>query len=634
MGRRVYKGLDDRIFVLSLHSVFKFFTDWPWGSLVFFAAIWSHVVSGVVAVVYPPKTRNEAAGIHIPKSATCLKVTRHADFSTVEVAIGQPAVELSALLRLDGVKYANSTDSATRFFSQEVVESKTVECSLTGSCNDVMYLADGTRTSLELKYGKFAYRHGVLERSLYTTSSQIGGVSGEFFLREGYNYFVTATHVCYSSEDVQSSGVPVRIEGGTLKANKADLAYDSLLKSTPAGQHLGKSCNSTEVSLFPELSSLESTWLSVADAGLYGSDPDIIEARRIIAEIGVECAKNQATLLRNLKLYELDCLPYSSCRYTASVPFRRFSTSSIFLSLKQPGYYYVRTAHDDTLLNIPRLANSTNAFYSSLLKMIMITLAAAVVYVRSRKKTASSSWLFKNCISISRRNGPLGKSQSEENYFEDIYVGLLAIIGRIVVVVVRLSSLLQDDQFRVCVSEFIGAGLSTIHFLVRYGALVTDHEESPITKLGGSTAIVDSTAAVMLAFSETPTFATSSSSFNSTARMLVALLISIIVVTRCVFSAACCGILWPTFAQDGRRDYAYILMYSAAAWCAQSAILAITSCDLFVSPAAYSMSRSMAGNVSAMFYIRLVLFLCMTASGLPRLIATTRHILSDKEHVD
>ena len=113
---------------------------------------------------------------------------------------------------------------------------------------------------------------------------------------------------------VQSSGVPVRLEGGTLKASKADLMADILLSDTPAVQNSGDSCNTTGVSLFPELSSIEATWLSVADTGLYSSAPDSIAARRVIAEIGVGCARNDSSLLRDLKLYELDCLPYSSCR--------------------------------------------------------------------------------------------------------------------------------------------------------------------------------------------------------------------------------------------------------------------------------------------------------------------------------
>ena len=630
-----YEGLEARRSATNLEKAYRFATEWPAGSLAFFAAMLSHVVAGVFCVVHAPETRDHASGVNIPDSATCLRVTRHSDFSTVDVALGHPSVQLSALLRLDGVKGSNESDNTVRFFSQDVVESTTVECSLEGSCTDVMYTADGTRRGLRLNYGEFAYRQMGVERALYTTASQIGGVSGEMFLREGNNYWLTATHLCYTTDFVNASGIPVRLDEGTLTASVQDLASKPLFESTPSVEIAGGYCNATRVSLFPELASIESTWLSVADTGLYSSAPDNIDARRTIAEVGVDCAHNVDVLTRDLKLYKLDCAPYLPCRNTVSLPFRRLATSSIFLSLATPGNYYVNATTDDTLNSLPRLANSTSAFYSSLLKMLTITLAAAVVYVRSRKKTASSSWLMKNCLSICGHRGPLKSSEEhyEENEFEDQLVGLVAISARLAVVAIRFYSLSNDDQLRVCVAELVGVGLSVIHFVLRYGVLIEDQEESPISKLGGSTAIADSTVAVMLSFSETPTLVSASSSFNPTARMLVALVISTVVVTRCVFSAACCGVLWPPFHRQGRK-YAYVLMYSSAAWCVQCAILAVASCDPFVSPAAYSMSRGIAANADAASLTRLVLFLSVTASGLPRLVATSRHILSYKEHVD
>ena len=193
--------------------------------------------------------------------------------------------------------------------------------------------------------------------------------------------------------------------------------------------------------------------------------------------------------------------------------------------------------------------------------MLTITLAAAVVYVRSRKKTASSSWLMKNCLSICGHRGPLKSSEEhyEENEFEDQLVGLVAISARLAVVAIRFYSLSNDDQMRVCVAELVGVGLSVIHFVLRYGVLIEDQEESPISKLGGSTAIADSTVAVML-LSQKPDAGECFKFFNPTARMLVALVISTVVVTRCVFSAACCGVLWPPFHRQGRK-YAYVLMF-------------------------------------------------------------------------
>lgn len=632
-----YEVLTNRSIVPFLQKTWRFLVKWPWASLLMFASLFAHVITGIVVVAYPPVTRGEAGGVKIPASATCLRATRHADYTTVDVTVGTPAVTMPVLLRLDGIKETHSDERGLRFFSQDIVESKSVDCALDGDCTDVVYLASGTRQTLELNFASFGYRHGSLERSLYTTASRIRENVGELFLRKGHRYWLSSTHLCYAANASVSfsGGVPVNIQHGSMFASKFDLALESSMSETPAVTSTCE-CNSSNVLLFPELAAVEADWLSISDTGVYNSEPDGVNSRRYIAEIGVTCARNQTALQRDLNLYELDCTPYSACRDYCSVPYRRVSTTSLFVDLETPGAYTLKTKTDPTLESLPRLANSTNAFLSSLLKMTMITLAAAVVFVRSKKKTASSSWLMKNCLSISHRKGPMRASNEGEveNVFEDRVVGILAIVGRVTLVAVRIQSLSQDGQFRVCVAELVGAGLSVAHFWLRYLALVPDKDESPISKLGGSTAIIDSTAAVMIAFSESPTMAVSSSSFDPTARMLIAILTSVVVLPRCVFSAACCGALWPTFREDGRVDYAYLLMYSGLSWCVQSAILAITTCDLFVAPAAYSMSRATAGSPTAMFTIRSTLFLAIVVAGLPRLTSTSRHILSSKEHVD
>ena len=98
-------------------------------------------------------------------------------------------------------------------------------------------------------------------------------------------------------------------------------------------------------------------------------------------------------------------------------------------------------------------------------------------------------------------------------------------------VLIRVGALSHDGQLRVCIAELVSCILSFIHFLLRYEGLLKDDEESPVSKLGGSTSVIDSTAAVMVAFSDPPLLAASTSSFDPIARMLVSLLISIIAVS-------------------------------------------------------------------------------------------------------
>jgi len=566
-----------------------------------------------------------------------MRVTRHADYTTVDAMVGTPSAKLPLLLRLDKVLSLGSSERGMRLFAQDTVESSTVSCSLEGICSDLLLLADGERNSLGVYYSEFGYRHTRVESFSQTVAYTVPSVQGELALREGAAYWLTATHLCFennSTLEYNASRIPLTISNGVLKSYKASLAQNSIIEKAPAVSGVISGC-SEEVEMFPNLASLESTWLSISDDSLYNSEPDAVDSRRNIAEVGVSCAAYNSAFERDLMLYTLDCHTFSACRNSSSIPFRRLATASIFINVTTRGDYWFWAEEDTTLSGLPKLANSSNAFYSSILKMLMITIAAAVVFVRSKKKTASSSWLFKNCIAISRDEGPLNSENDAENPTEDKYIGIVAVASRLIAVLLRINSLIKDGQLRVCVLEITAFVLSLIHWILRWYGLMPDKDERPVSKLGGSTAIVDSTAAVMMAFSESPTLAASSSKFDPTARMLVALLVSIIVLTRCAFSAACCGTLWPSMRKVPVMSvYSRLLVLSGVSWCIQSIILGVTVCDLFVTPAAYEMSRAVAGSAESHYMLRLSLFLAVVCAGLPRLMSTSRHILSNKEHVD
>lgn len=621
----------------------EFWCVWPLATLMFVLAIVVHVGTGVVVLAFQPRSSGSAGGVTVPSDATCFRVTRHSDYTTADLIVGSPPTMMRALLRLDRVLDANDATRALRLFSQDAVESKTVSCSLNNWCQDVFVLTNGNRDDHLAHTAEFHYRHGLVEYSLGTTASSISGVVGELFIRKGHSYWLTSTHMCYSTSDAAQTPTEGRVDiavddSGQVVANRDDMMSNEVLKSVPVASEFSLECtnHSGGVLMFPEHALVESSWLSISDTGIYNKEPEGVESRRFIAEIGTTCASHMSRFDRDLTLYRLDCNPIDKCRDSLSVPFRRIATSSLFVSVRREGDYWMSLKHDGTLVNLPNLANSTDAFLMSLFKMAMITVAAAVVFIRSKKKTASSSWLFKNCVSISQSKGPL-QSESEKpiNQAEDRLIGIVAIASRLLVVALRSQSLSQDGQLRVCILEGVGSLLSLVHWVNRWYGLMLDSDEPPVSKLGGSTAVVDSTAAVMLAFSESPTLASSSSQFDPTARMLVSLLVSTIVFTRCAFSAACCGTLWSVFSKiSGRMDYAVAHMITAIGWCMQSGILAVTTCDLFVSPAAHSMSRAVVGDSGVLYSMRVALFMGIVSAGLPRLMSTARHITSDKEHND
>ena len=608
---------------------------WQFASFVFVLSIGANLFTAVLCLAYPPESRDHAASVPIPKSATCLRVTRHADYTTVDSIVGTPPVKVSLLLRLDSAVDANSTKKTTRLFTQDAVESNSVVCDADGGCSDVVMASDGRRNVLRRLYFSFEYSPAAVESSV---ASSLAG--GEFKLKRGFAYWLTATHLCFDDTALKYSS-PYRSEirvdsSGSLHATQDQIRANPVLAQIPAaGAGYVSDCSRREnVSLFPVSSAVETPWLSITDSGLYNSEPDAVKVRRDIVEIGATCAANISKLARALVLYKLDCT-YLTCRYGRSLPFRRVASASMFVDLRVVGSEWMNVQLDHTLDSLPKLADSDSAFYASLLKMVMITLAASVVYVRSKRVTASSSWLLRNCISISRNHGSIASTVegSITNNAEDRIVGFVAFTARGIVAGSRFDRLSYDGQVRACVSELVATAASAIHWIIRYTrVLIPDNNEPPISKLGGSTAIVDSTAAVMMAFSESPTMTAADGQFDPTARMLVSLLIATVVLSRCAFSAACCGSLWSKFKRDPDcAIYASLLFYSSFSWCLQSAALAVNMCDLFVAPATYSMSRSIEGGT---LFIRTSVFFAIVCAGLPRMMVTLTHMLRNEPHVD
>lgn len=616
-------------------------TGWPAASVLFTAAMLSYVLAGVACVLTPPRASEVAGGKDIPSSAKCLRATRHADYATVDISVGTPATHVALLLRLDSVLLANSTTPGMRLFSQGTAESRTVNCDLQGECEDVVMISEGANGPFKTYVARFGYRHSAVESSLYTTASYLTDVKGEMFLRQGNAYWLTATHLCYAeAPDTQFSfgmvEASINSQGYMVAERNALLANDDTRSAPAASSEYNDLCinsnSSSVVSLFPVGAAREASWLTIVDNELYNREPESVDERRAISEIGTTCAESISSLSRALTLYKLDCIPYSACSNSPNMPFRRVARTSMYINIDSTGRIGIWTEETKTLQWLPQLSNSTTAFLLSLSKLLLITLAAAVVYVRSKRFTASSSWLFKHCIDTATT---CGQAPSDDLFsvFEDASIGLLAFTARLVITIYRINyALLDDDQARVCYSEVAVSFLSIIHWMFRYLGLEQGSDETPVSKLGGATAIMDSSAAVMMSFSESPTLVVSIGRFDPTARLLVALLLSTIVVSRCAFSASCCGVLWESETCPERQGYAGILLFSGISWVLQSAALAVLMSDLFVTPSAYSMSRNIPGDGLP---ARMLLFLALTCVGLPRLMRTLRHIISPrKDHVD
>ena len=138
---------------------------------------------------------------------------------------------------------------------------------------------------------------------------------------------------------------------------------------------------------------------------------------------------------------------------------------------------------------------------------------------------------------------------SETAVMEDALIGFVAVMARMSVSIWRVISLAGDNQLRAPLVQTVASALSLCQWVIRYFVLERQCE-APLTKLGGSTALLDATSAVLLAFAQPPLLVSSAGRFDPTARLLTALLITTMTLQRCLFAAACCGLLWAVPRRD------------------------------------------------------------------------------------
>lgn len=611
--------------------------------LSFVVAVLVYFVGGVVAVSFPPVPTSSFATHTIPNTATCTRVNRHANYLSLDLSIGEPSVSVHALVRLDFV--VESDETPLRLFSSRVAESSTVNCSMT-TCTDVMLLhTDGPTNGQTRQVVRFEYTNPTTESLSYGTATTLG-LGGEFGLRKGYEYWLTATHFCWTpfqriSASELEAGVHASVVDGVLVVDAIELSKSKSLGSTPVAtaQINSSSCPSRQVTLFPLQAADETRWLGLSSERVYETAPEGVDERRAVVEVGTACAAVLPQYKRAYSLYQLDCLSaYTPCDVAPSVPFRRVAMDQMRLSITDDatGDAYIFTDQDPRLESLPKLeSNAETTFWVSILKLMLMVLAAAVVWVRAAKATSSISILFMHCIRASYCGLiPSSSNTSEVVVLEDALIGFMAILARFGVTVWRMgTTLVADGQSRVLVIQLFGSVVSMLLWLLRYFVLERKCE-TPLTKLGGSTALIDATTAVMLGFSEPPLFVSSIERFDPTARLLTALLISTVTVHRCLFSTACCGTLAAVISHEDdqlarpafHKSFLKYVALGFAGWLLQTVSVAVLMVDVFAVPIAHSMMRNQAGGWAE---LSLTVFTGMFACSLPQLLKTLRLIAEE-----
>ena len=95
-----------------------------------------YICTGIYCALSAPKATSKFGDHIVPDTARCARVTRHADYASVDLAIGVPSQVLRLLLRLDRpADLVNST--FVRIHSSAIVESTAV-ATLTPTTGDAL----------------------------------------------------------------------------------------------------------------------------------------------------------------------------------------------------------------------------------------------------------------------------------------------------------------------------------------------------------------------------------------------------------------------------------------------------------------------------------------------------------------
>lgn len=601
----------------------------------FLVSVMTYFVSGLIATSFPPSPTTSFGTHEIPETAQCVRASRHTSYTTLDLSVGEPTAAIHVLLRLDAVVGARETP--LRLFSSRVAESSTVSCNQT-ECTDLFLLHNAGPANGQSKHVvKFEYTNPTTESSTYGTATTLG-LGGEFSLKRGYDYWLTVTHLCWEptrplSVSDSEAAVHTRIVTDSLVVDSTYLSKSQSFGATPvATAQINGTCPSTQVSLFPVQAADETRWLGLSSERVYESAPEGVDERRAVVEVGTACAAALPEYSRAYSLYQLDCLSaYTPCDVAPSIPFRRVATDQVRVCIPDDGSEeaFLFTEQDPRLESLPQLeASGDTTRWLSLLKLSLMLLAAAVVWVRAAKATSSISILFMHCLRASYCGlMPSAPEFNETVVREDAAIGFIAIFARLGVTLWRMSTtLLFDGQPRVLLLQLVASTVSLVLWILRYFVLERACE-TPLTKLGGSTALIDATTAVMLGFSEPPLFVSSVERFDPTARLLTALLISTVTAHRCLFSTTCCGMLAAVISSEDNhvakqafdKSFLKYVAFAFAGWLLQTTSVAVLMVDLFCVPLAHSMVRSQASGWQE---LSLALFVGTFACSLPQLLKT------------
>lgn len=595
----------------------------PLPSLSMFYGYALIVLGFFLASGYPP-------GLSIPSQTSdgaavsnvrCYRASRLEHHVIVHIPLGEAIVD--ALL-----VFETTHERSVRLFAHHIGTSATIQCDYGDAeslCQDKTIV--DTRSGSKYASLEFRLHSNWLEMTSHSLALQLG-LEGDVRLRHDHTYWVGKSLFCWeaatlSTPTVEDPHVPLVLADNRLFANVDDFAGIAALEQTP-NYHYKTECNRPNhlAQLFPSSASREATWLGfVSEADKLELSNSALERRRVVVEVGTRCATELGLSKVGAVLTSMDC-SRGTCPTDASLPLRRLANHEIMLSFANATPHMLVEALS---LDLPALQSEQEQIGWGVARLCLILITAAILYVRAgSQSTDTLEILLVHLRDYRASRGDKSKphkaqsaGEAAEHNVSSALVGLCAITLRSAVLAWRLPFLWRDDFQRLALVQIVSTLVSFGLWVARLVRSTHVTDKSFTMLYGGSTAILDLLLAVIVAYAAPPLL-NSYSTFESTARLLVTLIIASVSVPRAVVGMVATTIealhtLSP-FAGGGLHGSA--VLGAVAGWVAQTLCLSITITDVFAHPFARRMTR---GTVESTGGYALLLSLTVVCTGLPAL---------------
>jgi hypothetical protein len=626
-------------------------------ALVFFVTALLYAATGVFCILNPRKI---PLADNMPADSMCIDANRHAHYVRATITMGTPKLLYNVLVRFDQTVDCDS-EPALVLTSPTALLSTTLQCvvninTTSPQCTDAMLMyRKGNTHNRETVLATFRFGTAALKS---TQALQLG-MDGELSLCRGHRTSLTSHELCsakkmgnhscdspgHATEGTRIAWLPARTDSlGHMTTNVGDLRRsEEPFRSAPAAD---VACtNGTIVLLMPIELSDPSSVVFAKQSTLMEREAASFRELMEIVESGTECSTRKANAPGSTTSSErysrwvsymcAEKLGVCESR-DASYAYTRLSRHWVWLDIaeKVEESSCLGATEHEALQLVPRYDDNEKTVVLSWLRLVMMLVAAAIVYLRSSNVNARVDSILRACIwkAVNVHSHDRGRSHTKQIAHatadtQHIVLGLLACSFRLLIVRLRGDALSQDGQTRVLLTESIGSIYSVVHWLVntinailtRVGIKPTRFGRDAVVAMGGSSAVVDIACATMLAFADTPVRG-GTSSFDVVARLLTAILITLVCVTRCMFSASCSGVL---VGHDNRCVALFASVVGATYWLIQSMTIAVVLIDLFITPTGEGWWRKSTGDTTI---YSIALFAGISTLSGPRISANARRI--------